>query len=136
MRCAFDLALDKAIAFRSVGALGRLCYAGGVEDPRWSLLLALEDAMDNLDSWVNAYHKGRWVRFWRLTDGTWRAKTTGSKGGPYSLVLSDRHLSCTCEGFKYRNICKHAARLAVKLQKQGVDIAEEIVKPVADGEAA
>lgn len=41
-------------------------------------------------------------------------KVSGSKGD-YIVTLSDKHLSCSCIGYKYHNKCKHITKVKEKL---------------------
>lgn len=82
----------------------------------------------NLDKWQASLKKAveERVRVWHTKQIGWRAHSAGSKE-IYSLNIIQLDngcigIQCSCRGYQYYNYCKHIARLAMKLSKQGRSI--------------
>jgi hypothetical protein len=78
---------------------------------------------DRMPSWLSAIDRAETegVRLWRTKSG-WRGRKMG--GAMYDLYARESDakeltVTCSCPGFGYRSVCKHAIHLAQLLHQRG-----------------
>lgn len=93
--------------------------------------MAVQVSADKQDIWLRSIDTAReeQVRTWFTRAGVWRAKSTKGRklsGEIYSLMAIEMDgqttITCSCSGWGYRGYCKHAASLALRLDRRGITI--------------
>jgi hypothetical protein len=65
--------------------------------------------------------------------------TTKSKTDPaerYDLVARDGIIACSCRGFEYHKVCKHAEQLKSRLAREAVQAARQVLADAAPARRA